>query len=825
VRARRGVSAVRRLARYLAPCAVAAWLAGAPGLAAAQVARGVVVDPGDVPVPGVVVQLVDRARLVVARTLSNERGEFRLAAPREATYTIATLRIGFRPSLAGPFVLRRGEEVERRVTLTGLQASLDTVRVAATSVCGRAASDSAAVTFAAWEQVRAALTATQLSADASGVIATVVGYRRTLDALGVRVKKQETVVRTGAVRQPWSSSPVASLHTNGYVDATGDSTVYYAPGLDMLVSATFLEDHCFRLVQSRDRSQLGIGFDPTKDRRDLTDIRGTLWLDRASAQLRSLEYRYTNVSVDEEHAATGGAMQFARLSNGAWVISRWSIRMPVMERRMAVTGARGRTFTTMPENAVTGIEVAGGDLSMVRRGADTLWTHALLTLAGTLLDSASGRAVAGARLALDGTASSATTDAQGKFTFGGLLPGEYALVVHTPALDSMGAVHQARAVASDSATPTVVRVPSPAQLVSSLCGRRIGSASAGPGIVIGTATLVGDPAFPKHLKVSAEWTEIALRGGGVERPRRFLDASVDAERNYRLCGLPLATDLLVSATSDEGRAEPSPVRLTPESRLQRADLDIDPRAAPAAEFSGVVVDSAGQAVADAEVAIPSLQKSLLTSGAGAFRLREIVPGTYTVRARKIGYGPLEATLTFGSNERLVKRIVLTRVATLEEVRVTATVTAPWMREFEDNRRLGLGHFLTREDLAKKEGQSFVSIIRELPGTDVKVGKSNHSWLMSGRGPKGSKLLLDGADTALGARPGCYAQIYLDDLALFTGRESADGRLQPLADLTLLPSPDRIEAIEYYAGPAETPAKYLNLNSQCGVLVVHTRISP
>jgi hypothetical protein len=33
---------------------------------------------------------------------------------------------------------------------------------------------------------------------------------------------------------------------------------------------------------------------------------------------------------------------------------------------------------------------------------------------------------------------------------------------------------------------------------------------------------------------------------------------------------------------------------------------------------------------------------------------------------------------------------------------------------------------------------------------------------------------------------------------------------------------QIEAIEYYAGPADTPAKYNNLGANCGVLVVHTR---
>ena len=36
------------------------------------------------------------------------------------------------------------------------------------------------------------------------------------------------------------------------------------------------------------------------------------------------------------------------------------------------------------------------------------------------------------------------------------------------------------------------------------------------------------------------------------------------------------------------------------------------------------------------------------------------------------------------------------------------------------------------------------------------------------------------------------------------------------------APDQIQAIEFYAGPAETPSEYQTLNSDCGVLVIWTR---
>ena len=63
------------------------WLS-APLCAEAQVVRGVVVDQGDRPVAGVVLQLVDSVSAVGTRTLSNERGEFRLSAAHAGTYRL-----------------------------------------------------------------------------------------------------------------------------------------------------------------------------------------------------------------------------------------------------------------------------------------------------------------------------------------------------------------------------------------------------------------------------------------------------------------------------------------------------------------------------------------------------------------------------------------------------------------------------------------------------------------------------------------------------------------------------------------------------------------
>src|SRR5687767_11183410 len=86
--------------------------------AEAQTVRGSVADERDAPVAGVVVQLLDAQSAIIARALSNERGEYRLMAPSDGTYRVRTLRIGFRPMSYGPFTLRAGEDLAQRLVLT-----------------------------------------------------------------------------------------------------------------------------------------------------------------------------------------------------------------------------------------------------------------------------------------------------------------------------------------------------------------------------------------------------------------------------------------------------------------------------------------------------------------------------------------------------------------------------------------------------------------------------------------------------------------------------------------------------------------------------------
>src|SRR5205085_1592705 len=107
------------------------------------------------------------------------------------------------------------------------------------------------------------------------------------------------------------------------------------------------------------------------------------------------------------------AMEFVRMRNGGWVISRWSIRMPVLgrlERSKVSMQKFGEAETRIAE-----IQVAGGAVTSVVAGKDTVWSHPLVTLTGVVIDSTSGDPIANARIALSGTKLSAVANERGKF--------------------------------------------------------------------------------------------------------------------------------------------------------------------------------------------------------------------------------------------------------------------------------------------------------------------------------------------------------------------------------------------------------------------------
>ncbi|HEY9464415.1 MAG TPA: carboxypeptidase regulatory-like domain-containing protein, partial [Vicinamibacterales bacterium] len=437
---------------------------------------------------------------------------------------------------------------------------------------------------------------------------------------------------------------------------------------------------------------------------------------------------------------------------------------------------------------------------------------------------------------LGGTARNTTTDERGRFTIDSVFAGNYTLDVHTASLDSMNAAHRVQVTLVDSTTPLELKVPTGVALAALVCGGRVPASGA---IIVGTLRLRDAPstAALRGGKVVAEWSADPLDTAS-SRARR-LEAPAAQDGSFRVCGVPMNASISLSATTDSAEtAEPITVHIPAAARITRTEVMLDREAALAlrgATFSGVVVtDSTKLPIAGVEVSFPELGKSVFTDGQGAFRIFGIPPGEQHLMVRRIGYGAADTRVTFAGHETLERRVVLGRAVRLDPVVVAAKENDRTMPGFEENRRVGLGHFLTRDSLAKYEGMKLATALQQMQGFGMVDGRG-HQWpssryvtpplcpstpqsvyaaCMQSHGfyvPENHEL-------AQGMRTACYAQVYVDGVLM-------NGMREPIEPFDIAPfTPERLEAIEYYAGPSQTPLKYSRMGSACGVLVIWTRRS-
>ncbi|HEY4129371.1 MAG TPA: carboxypeptidase regulatory-like domain-containing protein [Gemmatimonadaceae bacterium] len=801
--------------------------------ASAQTIRGVVVDAADRPVQGVVIFLLDSTSNVVARTLSTETGDFRVVGPRAGTYRLRTMRIGYRPTVTDGMVALLGGEVNKRVTLSGAAIALDTMRVVERNSCRVMSDETAALTYSVLEQARTALSAAQLTMSGRTISATTTAYERVLEPDGRRVTNQSSRTATAYVTQPWRAISPDSAHRAGFVLVANDNSItYFAPSIDVLLSSVFVEDHCFRLItDKKEPNAVGVAFEPSSDRKSVSEIKGTLWVDRKSAELQRLDYRYVNIAHEQQDAGAGGDVSFAKLSNGGWMISRWNIRMPVLEL-MVRSQAFGGTKASL-----AAIQVSGGEVRLATRTrqgtVDTLWTRPGLILNGSVVDSARGGSIATARVDLIGANLFATTDARGHFAIANVLPGTYSVETVTPELAAIGAANQSTIVFEDSTASYQIKVPTPLQLVESICaGRTLGGSEAA---IVGRVHLGGDTLPAVGATVVAEWTSIALRdehGVTAERTGRRLEGKTNANGMYRLCGVPMSTNITVTASTTSTTSGARPVFSG--SRIVREELSVDQELATTATFAGrVLVDSTTTPIEGAEIFFPELSKVGRSVANGEFRVADIPAGEQHLLVRRVGYGVLDTKISFAAHATADRNVYLSRVATIDSVVVTDHITDRRLRDFEDNRRTGLGHFADRAELAKLPATAKVDqVVGQWLGVGLVGG--NHKWILGARKAPAPCMLHkpitrecalsqgmyfpDASDSSMGVVPACYAKVYVDETLMNGGYPTRPFEVSSVFA-------DQVEAIEWYAGASQTPAKYADLNSGCGVLVIHTRRIP
>ncbi|MDB4906443.1 MAG: hypothetical protein JWO05_1227 [Gemmatimonadetes bacterium] len=213
------------------------------------------------------------------------------------------------------------------------------------------------------------------------------------------------------------------------------------------------------------------------------------------------------------------------------------------------------------------------------------------------------------------------------------------------------------------------------------------------------------------------------------------------------------------------------------------------------EITGRVIERVSRnPVPRASLIVESTGATVPTDSAGRFELRGLVPGSYPIRVRAMGYSTVSRTLLVPAGDGVpqlfeLEAIELAPVITRERENQLTRRYA----EFEARRQNGKGHFLTREEIDATHLTTVTDLLGLVPGI-TRVCDSE------GCIPRFSRAFRH-----------CAPQVFVD------GREQAFFGWK-------IATQD-IYGMEIYNGLATTPPEYLTERAQCGTVVIWTRAAP
>jgi hypothetical protein len=220
---------------------------------------------------------------------------------------------------------------------------------------------------------------------------------------------------------------------------------------------------------------------------------------------------------------------------------------------------------------------------------------------------------------------------------------------------------------------------------------------------------------------------------------------------------------------------------------------------------GVVSDTALRPIAGADVAIAGSTVRITTDSLGRFRIINVPAGRFVLTARSIGRAPAANLIEVGANDTLNLSFTLeTSAQLLSTVVVKERVLSKGLAGFDQRRKTGMGRFLTHEDIDAKRMNTIADLLRTTPGIHLEPTRTG-----------GSTAVANGLSS-------CPLQVYLDGMPM----SGANGTTmtEPF-DLSYLPPPNQVAAIEIYSQSGDVPPTWLPQITigwkGCGAILVWT----
>ncbi|MDQ6717523.1 MAG: carboxypeptidase-like regulatory domain-containing protein [Gemmatimonadota bacterium] len=455
-----------------------------------------------------------------------------------------------------------------------------------------------------------------------------------------------------------------------------------------------------------------------------------------------------------------------------------------------------------------------------------------------MFDSLHNAPLAEAQIVLEGRGNERTqTDAGGRFLFEFVVPGQYRVFLGHPLADSLGLL-----VASPTFKASIGRdihvelaIPSIESIHAATCpGQRYDSAlTLLVAKVSDASTLQPVPNIIARVSTAQAPVQATQSRSG--------EIKSDSFGRFAICGLPHGLST-VELFDDDSRVGSIPIE-TGNSRLLITGMVVNRKGAVAGQRGAAVVGDVlvlgGGRGSFASIFVDDSVRATVADSAGQFQVRNIEPGSHSVRARLMGYGSQEMKVIVPASGVVSIKLALYPIAPMLPPIVVASDERRRILDavgFTNRQLHSGGHFLSFEQIEKSNGFHFSELLRIIPGLNVGVDKFGDDVITSSRAG-GSVLndthgcvqfVIDGVPWGLGSTLRSSG----DPVTSAPGKQSGVGdprrtvdniARQQLKDLDGSIQKAVLLGIEVYQGP-NTPAQYNQGGGNCATVLVWTQAS-
>jgi hypothetical protein len=221
-------------------------------------------------------------------------------------------------------------------------------------------------------------------------------------------------------------------------------------------------------------------------------------------------------------------------------------------------------------------------------------------------------------------------------------------------------------------------------------------------------------------------------------------------------------------------------------------------------IQGFVRDSAGRPIELAEFRLfdgSAAPRFATSDSVGRFYFPGALQGEFRLSVRRVGYFPETLTVKVVSRETSRIDVIMAPSVSLlpeEVVHAASDPTRGKMGPFNRRKSRGVGSFITRAEIEKRQPASISELLRTLPGVNISQRMAGEPQPVHMQRSVNSSM-----------QSTCVVQIYVD------GQPYPNGNLDDFEPLTL-------EGVEVYRSASEIPADFRTKDATCGLISLWTR---